>query len=170
MEYLDHTWRLPKTNMYQKKHRANGGTSETAAHSFASTPQATGTDEEGYKAGNSFASLPEGIGIDEDSYMPDYLSKERAEGRFQQRFELCVNRQREALCLQRANKHQSRAFSLTNTTFARRMILSDTHELLVTLSTTEPCSPLRAEGLKSQTLEMDGLWRRGVFQRLRVIC
>ena len=27
-------------------------------------------------------------------------------------------------------------------------------------------SPLRAEWLKSQTLEMDGLWRRGVFQRV----
>ena len=49
--------------------------------------------------------LPEGIGIDEDSYVPDYLSEERAEGRLQQRFELFVSRQREALCLHDCNAH-----------------------------------------------------------------
>ena len=105
MEYLNHTWRLPKANVHQKKNRAKCGTGATAAHSFASTPQATGADEEGYKAGNSFALLPEGIGIDEDSYVPDYLSEERAEGRLQQRFELFVSRQREALCLHDCNAH-----------------------------------------------------------------
>jgi len=84
MEYAQHTWRLPLSS--NKRVLPPRATSEIfvdlrSAGSSLIHPS------------NSFHMLDEVDDVDDEGYVPSYLTQDRIEGRFQQRYELMLKRQ-----------------------------------------------------------------------------
>jgi len=87
MEYVQHTWRLPlpSNKRFSKPKLLPRATSEifvdlrSAGSSFIDPS-------------NSFHMLDEINNVDDEGYVPAYLTQNRIEGRFQQRYELMLKR------------------------------------------------------------------------------
>ena len=118
MEYVSHTWRLPKP----------GG-----AHTHLTKPQSLPSlenpslslnilDEEPLAENievrvsheNSFSALGDDFDNSDEAYVPEFLSQERVAGRLQQRFEVMCKHRQEAMNAHRGNGHPNNRQLLLN--------------------------------------------------------
>jgi len=112
MEYVNHTWRLPKAGspavsipLPQKSL-----TSSLIFEEDLSDIVVTST----VPTCNSVSSLPEDLDSGSEAYVLTFLSVERVEGLLQQRFENMCRLQKEAITLHRAHGHPNNRTSLLN--------------------------------------------------------
>jgi len=87
MEYVQHTWRLPLPST-QRFSTTNLPPRATSHKCVATRPSGNSFVD----PGKSFNILNEIYDVDTEGYVPDYLNQDRIEGRFQQRYELMLNR------------------------------------------------------------------------------
>ena len=112
MEYVNHTWRLPKMGSpvlsmpFLPKSLSSSLTSAGDLSDIVITSN--------IPTCNSFSSLPEDFDSCTEAYVPTFLSNERVEGRLQQRFENMCRLRKEAVTLHRAHGHPNNRTLLLN--------------------------------------------------------
>ena len=87
MEYAQHTWRLPlpSNRRFSKPKLLPRATSENFV-------DLRSTGSSFIDPSNSFHMLDKINDVDDEGYAPAYLTQDRIEGRFQQRYELMLKR------------------------------------------------------------------------------
>jgi len=86
MEYAQHTWRpLPSNKRFSKTKWLPRATTENFV-------DLRSTGSSFINPSNSFHMLEEIYNVDDEGYVPDYLTQDRIQGRFQQRYEHMLKR------------------------------------------------------------------------------
>jgi len=112
MDYVNHTWRLPKVG---SPVLSTPLPPKSLSSSFISVEDLSDTViTSNIPTCNSFSSLPEHFESSTEPSVPTFLSNERVEGRLQQRFENMCRLRKEAVTLHRAHGHPNNRTLLLN--------------------------------------------------------
>ena len=111
MEYVSHTWRLPKPEGAPKtlsKPKSSPSLESLEEYSLAEDFEVCVPHQ------NSFSALGDNFDNSDEAYVPEFLSQERVAGRLQQRFEVMCKHRQEAMNAHRGNGHPNNRQLLLN--------------------------------------------------------
>ena len=118
MEYVSHTWRLPKpggahTNLTKPQSLPSLENPSLSLNILDEEPLAENIEVR-VSHENSFSALGDDFDNSDEAYVPEFLSQERVAGRLQQRFEVMCKHRQEAMNAHRGNGHPNNRQLLLN--------------------------------------------------------
>jgi len=112
MEYVNHTWRLPKVPVGSPVLSMPLPPKSLYSLFISAEDLSDIVVMSNIPTCNSFSSLPKDLDSDIEAYVPTFLSNERVQRRLQQRFENVCRLRKEAVTLHRAHGHPNNQTSL----------------------------------------------------------
>ena len=118
MEYVSHTWRLPKPggahNNFTKPQSLPSLENPSLSLNILDEEPLAENFEVCVPHENSFSALGDNFDNSDEAYVPEFLSQERVAGRLQQRFEVMCKHRQEAMNAHRGNGHPNNRQLLLN--------------------------------------------------------